>query len=940
MKLKFIGFLAALLIAPAMAADVAPSRAIPGRQTVVEQHARPEAETETPAVVESRIAEAPRSMVSAQPAATPSRAATVSRTAATTTGRESLTDVSRQAGRSARTEAASLNASAPMRRAGLVLRPTTAEVGGRAKILGTDAQTGSNVGAGNRKLTARAATTGPDVFGAEESAAATESCLPQYMDCMDQFCSVIDANQKRCSCSSRLQSYARVETAVKDANSQLNDVAQRIRYIGLSADEIRAIMKATEAELELQNTKDTTQSRKMLSDIEKLIRQPEAYVAAAGGINLDLDFNFDAGDDLGQLFSLESNNSSFSNLRGTELYNAAKKRCQNVLNNCKARGANISNVTGRYEMEIDKDCVAYEKGLEKMNQTVKTNVRSATQMLQQARLAVLHDNNSYDAAACIGALEKCMIDDMVCGADYSKCLDPTKRYIDENGSVVLGQNVATIRKMMTNYNNALIDAGFISNAWGVSGFQGCEVQNNDGRCIVKYLLTKIGMGDTNSGLCRPVLDKCRRYTYDSRDKYDNKNQVVVGYIQRAMVNIRAAQEQIISDYASNCMIDISMCYSKQISQLNTWSSNASVQSVYQVLKGACRNVALTCAYAVFAEDQTSCPLVVSSSAPDPAGKCIDGISDIFYQSMLCPENSFWVEKKGVSGEMWVGGDPSQRGLYVNEKCVCQHGYGVNLGRCELCPSGTHYAPSCNVVRDRYNCEFNGCNKYCPESDDGLHRVPFLDPILNAMNTNWMGGAINPNDNTWKGHRCVVCPEPGVVEEYCLSEAKQADCCYQDNSNNWQPPGCNTLPFVTTSSETVPGKPGKCYTETLANCYRRKAKLTGGKCECQIGYGLDNLSFDGGNNNGCWNSGYSYYLISPISNQYVACPIGSGIGKTGHPDYAGADYTGSKTGNNTNCQCPANSTYDPSTGGDWVYKKPGCRCDSTDPVWDTTSKKCV
>ena len=33
-----------------------------------------------------------------------------------------------------------------------------------------------------------------------------------------------------------------VEQAVKDANAQLNEVAQNIRYVGLSADEISAIM--------------------------------------------------------------------------------------------------------------------------------------------------------------------------------------------------------------------------------------------------------------------------------------------------------------------------------------------------------------------------------------------------------------------------------------------------------------------------------------------------------------------------------------------------------------------------------------------------------------------------------------------------------------------------------------------------------------------------
>ncbi|MCL2749089.1 MAG: hypothetical protein FWE50_03370 [Alphaproteobacteria bacterium] len=771
MKFRFLPFAFCLLPFGALAADVAPSRAIPGKQTAVEQPAR--TETETLNVVESRTTELPAAPVSQASA----RTATVSRTAATATGRgESITDVSRQVGRSARTEAASLNATAPIRRAGLTLRPTTAEVGGRAVIRGTGVQTGSNIGAENRKLTVRAATVGPEEVSIEEASLATEACLAQYMDCMDQFCSVIDANQKRCSCSSRLQSYSRIENAVKEANSQLNDVAQRIRYVGLTAQEIRSIMQATEAELALQSTKDTTQSRKMLDQIEKLIRQPENFVAENNSFGLDLDINFDSmGGDIMELFNLEGNSGSFSNLRGTELYNAAKKRCQNVLNSCKTRGANVSQVTGRYDMEIDKDCIAYEKGLEKMNQTLKSNVRSATQMLQKARLAVLQDHNTYDAKGCVGALEQCMHDDMVCGSDYAKCLDPTKRFIDENGQVILGQNVSSIRKMMNNFDNSKIDTGFITSAWGMTGYMNCDVpgQNDDGKCIVKYLLSKIGMGDVNSGLCRPVLDKCRSYTYDARGKYDNKNSIVVGYIQRAMTNIRAAQEQIISDFASSCMADIAVCYSKQITQINAWSTNANIQNVYAVLKGACRNVALTCSYAVFAADDSmaGCPTAPLTNPPYSAADviatvtdaqrqniCIENISDIFYQSMLCPDNSFWVQPQlGTKmGSTWpvtetcsIGPNTGDTcftpnggkctnggggactasngncsisgttctytgvvGVFVNERCVCQAGYGVNMGRCDMCPAGATFQPSCGAYSiDGQKCIMVGCG--CP-----------------------------------------------------------------------------------------------------------------------------------------------------------------------------------------------------------------------------------
>ena len=591
-------------------------------------------------------------------------------------------------GRSARTDAASINNNPALRRAGVVLRPSTAEVGGRAHIAGTDVQTGSNISFGARSVTSRAASktaTAETVKEAkerlEQTASLNKSCQEQYNDCMDQFCAVIDSNQKRCSCSANLSKYTKVETAVKDANTQLNEVAQRIRYVGLSADEIRAIMTATEAEDALSGTTDTTETRNMLTEIEKLIKDPKSstsYSDTYTGLDMDLDFSSNA--DIFNLDFLNTNTSSFSNLRGTELYSAAKKRCNTILTQCKEVGATSQQITGNYDLAIDKDCIAYEQGLTKMNETLVSNVRSANRMLQKARLAVLQNKNQYDAKGCIGALDACMSDDMVCGDDYSKCLDPTKTYIDENGKVVLGQNITKITDFMQNYNNANINAEFLANASGVSidtascaAKDSSDTTNGTGSCNVKYLLQKIGTKQkvTDEGLCRAVLDKCQAYTYDSNGNYKPYNDVVVNYVQRAMVNIKAAQQRVISDYASSCMVDIASCYNQQVTQVNAWSSAASINSVYNVMRGACRNVALTCAYAVFATDTTSCP-------DKNDEKCINSISEMFYQSLLCPTNSTYQTTDGIT----------DKDGYVNQKCKCNNGYQPHNGQC-LTACGQH-----------------------------------------------------------------------------------------------------------------------------------------------------------------------------------------------------------------------------------------------------------
>ena len=621
-----------------------------------------------------------------------------------------LEDAVNTVGRNARVSAASINNDPSLRRAGVVLRPSTAEVGGRATIAGTGVQTGSNIDEEVRSIRTRAATRESLAEAKErleQTAELNQSCQQQYNDCMDQFCAVIDKNQGRCSCSPNLTKYSKVEEAVKEANSQLNDVAQRIRYVGLSADEIRAILTETEAEEVLSGQKDTTETRGMLADIEKLIKDPTGSSASYSGEGFGLDMSLDFSADSADVFSLDFFNldstSSFSNLRGTDLYNAAKRRCTTILNQCKQAGGTSSQITGNYDLAIDKDCIAYETGLKKMNETLKSNVRSAELMLQKARLAVLQNKNQYDVKGCIAALETCMTDDMVCGDDYFKCVDPTKRYIDENGNVVLGQNITLITEFMENYNNASINAEFLTNAKDKVAMDPATCagnSGNNGSCVARYLIEKIGTGakPTDGGLCRAVLDKCQYYTYNSEGVYQPYNDVVVNYIQRAMVNVRAAQQNIISEYASDCMVDVAQCYNNQVTQVNTWSSSASINSIYNVMRGACRSVALTCGYAIFAGPpaidpntgvvSTGCPAAVSCNSSDET--CINGayvncISEMFYESLLCPDNSTYTGEEGVVGENG----------YVNARCKCVTGYQV-VGSACLKECGAH------MIRNTYD----------------------------------------------------------------------------------------------------------------------------------------------------------------------------------------------------------------------------------------------
>ncbi|MDR2268554.1 MAG: hypothetical protein LBD94_00005, partial [Rickettsiales bacterium] len=491
------------------------------------------------------------------------------------------------------------------------LRSSGVEADGRAVVGRGNSVTGSDIEGDIERKTmrrvARAATDNPflaEAVSVETPSAAGElaDCSVAYFECLDQFCNVLDANQKQCSCSGRLEQYKKVEDSLTKATEELNNVAQQIRYVGLSADEVRSILKETEAEEVLSSLEDKTQSRNMLEEIEKIIKDPDSGFSSSSNMTLDfeLDFSGSSSDfDLGSMFG---NNESFANMRGTELYSAAKKKCSAILSRCAPKKADQSIISGQYDIEIDKTCVAYEAGLKKATSNVRTNIKSATSMLQKARLAVMADQNSYDARGCVSALDTCMRDEMVCGSNYYKCLDPTKVAIDENGSVVPGGDVVSIRNLMSSYSAVKLDE-LLSNPTCSS-----DEDNHNGCKVVNYLKSKIGVmenGRIKSGFCRPVLEKCRLATYEE-GQYIENNTVVKSYLERTMTQVNAAQNSIISEYAKSCVSDVSTCYNNQITQVNSYAGGTSLSpSVLKpILMGACRNVALSCAYAVFSEIDT------------------------------------------------------------------------------------------------------------------------------------------------------------------------------------------------------------------------------------------------------------------------------------------------------------------------------------------------
>ena len=544
----------------------------------------------------------------------------------------------------------------------------------------------------------------------DELAQITDFCKAQYTDCMDNFCNVLDDNQGRCSCSKNIKNYAKTEEALKLATEKLQDVAQKIQYIGLTGDEVETLFAQTAAEEAMQSNSDSSQIKSDLDKIKNMIVDVKTGTSSSSevtsGLNFDLsgllDFSIDStGFDLTAMFGggNAANTASISNQRGEELYKTASSRCKvAVLNDCAAQGVDISVITNSYDLEIDKQCVAYERSLTDANDQMASTVRNAQTVLQKARLMVAQQKNAYDLRGCVNALDSCMQDDFVCGTDYENCLDPTGKYI-VNGAVVVGSEPGAVISDKTplnvpnrgegmlystwNYGQGSCKASDTLNAWEIQTSEsGLTQQTNlkhgtlsgyvnacmatsmpistDLDQMARFLQAKIGYNadGKNFGMCISVLNKCQNYTYNDSGEYKPDNAVIREYLMRTLTQIKVAQDDVIADYAENCLADVQSC----LTQNNYANDPARVN----VAVNACKAVLKTC-YSVNGR---------------VFGNASDALKMFAVSIMGCEDGEFFSPVKGkctpncAEGEGWSEKDG------ICKKCGDNETFNAMTGECE------------------------------------------------------------------------------------------------------------------------------------------------------------------------------------------------------------------------------------------------------------------
>ena len=582
----------------------------------------------------TRAASASRGATSA----TLARTGVASRTGATTRGVASRAATNAVATRNARsatqTTTRRATTSAPTTaRASIVQTDTvntplyTGRVGVRSSGMRARIPTVTSAGLTSEGVAGDATTTSD----MDELAQVTDFCKAQYMQCMDNFCNVLDDNQGRCSCSKNLKNYEKTELALKKATEELQDVAQQIQYIGLTGEQVETLFAQTEAELKMQSSSDNSQLRNDLDRIKNLIVDVKSGTASStvtSGMSFDLsgllDFSIDStGFDLSSLFGgTTANTNSISNQRGEQLFKTATARCKAaVLTDCQAQGVDISLITNSYDLEIDKQCIVYERSLTDANEEMTQTVRNAKSVLQRARLMVAQQKNAYDMRGCINALDSCMQDDYVCGSNYENCLDPTGKYI-VNGEIVLG-SAPGMPGSLSNVNPGEANANLYStwvyedanntkkNAWdggNISNYiltyvpkEGAIYPANNLDKMANYLHNKIGYVDDNGkavGMCASVLNQCQDYTYSGtgpNKKYNAGNDVIRNFLERTMIQIKSSQDELLSDYAENCMTDVASCLSQNNYNWGVTNVSSSVgNGASNIAIQACMSEILTC----------------------------------------------------------------------------------------------------------------------------------------------------------------------------------------------------------------------------------------------------------------------------------------------------------------------------------------------------------
>lgn len=376
-----------------------------------------------------------------------------------------------------------------------------------------------------RSTVARAAEATTSAMSETRTGAEYEVCKNAYFTCMDQFCKLKNDDYRRCSCSDRVYDFDETRSVMQEAGTKLTEFTESLDAVSMSAAQAGAMRTASEGENAL--TADGSASKALLQAIMNSIRGGDTSV---GGKYSDLN-SISISFDTANAFGMTDAGQVIASYNGKNLYSAIYGQCRNaVREDC--NDASLQRAVTAYLMAIEQDCNTVQSSITETQKNMKAAVREGSAMLDLARVENRQQRNSDDMTACLNNVEKAVLSEEVCGANYHKCLD-NGEFID----LTTGKPIA-----------------------GVVKFYELEhlLTFNQESSVASQRLSKISTNRTFvlnfekrvKKFAEPALGKC----------VEKADDVWADYLDKALVDIYYAQKSKVAEIKQGCFDFVSACY--------------------------------------------------------------------------------------------------------------------------------------------------------------------------------------------------------------------------------------------------------------------------------------------------------------------------------------------------------------------------------------------
>ena len=322
-------------------------------------------------------------------------------------------------------------------------RATLSRAGAMARTAPTSAQSVRIQNHARSARVARSATNTDEIVAAITSRNFS-ACRDIFFECMDEFCANKDSTLKRCACSSRIHDFDKTKEQLTQVEDKLQEFSQRLLTVSMDKEDAMALNTATEGEIAYA-TDDTSKSKKMLDEIAKKLNASFNNSNFDQGLNaISLSLNADAAfDNVDSMMGASTTTKS-----GTELYNAALPICREMaMEVCSQSDLEIAE--SGYQMAIAQDCNTVQKSYETQNDQARARIKESSALLDMSRLNIHQERNSDDILTCKSKMLEMLTDTTVCGADMSKCLDISGKYIDPTtGQAFLTADLSELQNLI------------------------------------------------------------------------------------------------------------------------------------------------------------------------------------------------------------------------------------------------------------------------------------------------------------------------------------------------------------------------------------------------------------------------------------------------------------------------------------------------------------